>query len=242
MAGSLTYYQLDALPTRKPTGADVTGTWRYLKAAHASVSGLFDALHLVREKTANARAERRGQLTSDQQDLLRSTVVFTSSGLDACCQRLLRDALPVLIEVGSAAEGKFIERLRADLGAARVGRHLADAICDPSPRQRLIDYYVDALVGSSLQRTSDLKRVRDALGVLDSQLTDAQIDRLQSFFAARNRIVHQLDYLAVDGTGGRRTQVMGDVKAQCDEVVALVVDLIARTAKLTHAARHTLTT
>jgi hypothetical protein len=237
MPGALTNYQLDPLPGRKPTGIDVSGTWRYLKAAHASVGGVFDALHLVREKTANARGERRGQLTGDQQDLLRSALVFTSSGLDACCRRLLRDALPVLIEAGTAAEGKFVERLRNELSGGRVSKPLVDAICDPRPRERLIDFYVDALVGSSLQRTTELKRVRDALGVAEKRLTNAQVNNLQDFFTARNRIVHELDYQAVDGTGGRRTQVMGDVKSQCDEVMGLLVTLISATAVLTHAAR-----
>lgn len=193
--------------------------------------------HSAGRHPSRTRGELRGQLTGDQQDLLRSAVVFISSGLDAWCQRLLRDALPVPVEANSAAEGKYIERMRTDLGAGRVNRSLADAICDPSPRPRLIEYCVDSLVGSSLQRTGDLKRVRDALGVSDSQLTDGQIDRLQDLFAARNRIVHQLDYEAVDGSGGRRTQVMGDVKAQCDEVISLVVDLIIQTARLTHSAR-----
>jgi hypothetical protein len=94
--GNLTRYRLADLPERKPTGEEVTGAWRYLKAAHASVGGVFDALQLVRERTATSRGDRRGQLTSDQQDLLRAAIVFTSSGLDASCQRLLRDSLPVL--------------------------------------------------------------------------------------------------------------------------------------------------
>src|SRR4051812_13852103 len=103
MTGTLTKYELAPLP-RKPTSGDVTGAWLYLKAAHASVGGILDALQLIREKAAKSRGERRGQLTSDQQDLLRAAIVFTSSGLDASCQRLLRDTLPVLVEGNSAAE------------------------------------------------------------------------------------------------------------------------------------------
>jgi hypothetical protein len=43
----------------------------------------------------------------DQQNLLRVALVLTSSGLDACCKRLLRDALPDLIERNGTAAAKF---------------------------------------------------------------------------------------------------------------------------------------
>ena len=238
MVGALTKYELMELPLRKPTGAEVSGAWLYLKAAHASVSGLFDALHLLRQQAAAARGERRGQLTGDQQDLLRAALVFTSSGLDACCQRLLRDSLPTLIEGSSAAEGKFIERIRSELTASRISKPLQNAICDGQPRLRLIDFYVNLLVGSSLQGTSDLQRVRDALGVAAEAVPDASIESLQSFFTARNRIVHELDYIEVDGRGARRTtQVMGDVRDQCNQVVDLLIKLLTHTAKAARAAR-----
>jgi hypothetical protein len=242
MAGKLTKYELKSLPMRKPVGTEVGGAWLYLKAAHASVSGLFDVLHLVREQTASAKGEFRGQLTGDQQDLLRSAVVFTSSGLDASCQRLLRDTLPVLVEGSRAAEGAFVKRLRGELGGGKVNKVLQDAVCSTTPREKLIDFHVAALVGASLQSTSDIKRVRDALGIDAATIPNMGIDKLAPFFKSRNKIVHELDYEAMDGRGGRRMQVMGDVRDQCDQVLSLLVALVTHAAVEVRSAKKVITT
>ncbi|MEU4674255.1 hypothetical protein AB0F91_41410 [Amycolatopsis sp. NPDC023774] len=50
-----------------------------------------DALHVLLAKGQQAKEETPGKLSADQQDLLRAALVFTSSGLDACLTRLLRD-------------------------------------------------------------------------------------------------------------------------------------------------------
>lgn len=104
----------------------------------------------------------------------------------------------------------------------------------------MIDFYVNSLVGSSLQRTNDLKRVRDALGISASRLDDPVIDGLQGFFRARNQIVHQLDYERQDGVGGRHTPVMADVRSECDDVFALLVTLVTEAAVCVRAARRSL--
>ena len=160
---------LTPLP-RKPIGVAVAGAWQYLVGAHASVTGLFDALATVRA-TTNA-TEARGRLASDETDLLRAAIVFTSSGVDASCKRLLRDTLAIVIEGdehGTAARkfDEFIDReLRRDRSSA-----LARALKSRTPREELISLYVADVTRMSMQGSGDLRtRVRDALGITDTQL------------------------------------------------------------------------
>jgi hypothetical protein len=222
---------LTPLP-RKPIGAAVAGAWQYLVGAHTSVTGLFDALATVRATNAT---EARGRLASDETDLLRAAIVFTSSGVDASCKRLLRDTLAIVIEgdeQGTAARKfeEFIDReLRRDRSSA-----LARAIKSRTPREELISLYVSDVTRTSMQGSGDLRtRVRDALGITDTRLPADQLKNLDGFFTSRNAIVHDLDYEKPESpTSNRRnSRRMEDVRSQCDAVFIVVATVIAETAR-----------
>jgi hypothetical protein len=215
--------------------------WRYLKGTHATVSGLFDSFAVVREfrgeveddvESGDSTAqETRGRLTADQENMLRAAVVFTSSGLDACCKRLLRDTLSALIDGHVEASKCFTAWIARGLHN-KVPGDMKRAILSIDPRTELIKLYVEERVGSSLQSTDDLKRVRDALGIDESQLPDSEIDSLKTFFTDRNAIVHDLDYEDTTGTGtGRHRRRMEDVREQCNMVLALIATIISETAR-----------
>jgi hypothetical protein len=113
---------------RKPHSCppEVVPSWARLVATHKAISGLFDTLHVLRERAADEGNPRR--LTEDQLDQVRAAIVFTSAGLDACLRRLLRDALPKLISAGGGPQGKFkghlIEnRLKGELSKGNEARH-----------------------------------------------------------------------------------------------------------------------
>lgn len=135
----------------------------------------------------------RARLRSDEVDLLRAMLVFTSSGLDATCSALVRDVAPRRIRAGGTARAKF--DLFLDEEIKNSSTDVRAAVKDPDPRMRLIELYVDRKTRASLQGTSDItKRVRDVLGIPKAKLPDARVDALQAFFTARNSIVHALDY------------------------------------------------
>ncbi|GAA3556205.1 hypothetical protein [Kribbella ginsengisoli] len=228
----LTRVQLTPLG-RKPHGcpAAVTPSWARLTATHKAITGLFDTLHVLRERSAEEGNPRR--LTEDQLDQVRAAIVFTSAGLDACLRRLLRDALPDLIHAGGAADGKFTgymheHRLRGELTKATKS-----AITSADPRARLIDLYVEDLAGSSLQSWQDLQSVRDALGLTARTLVDSNLQNLKPFFAARNEISHELDLVDPSGRGnrGRRHREMTAVGSQCDLVIHVIEDFLVDTSK-----------
>jgi hypothetical protein len=228
---------------RKPYGCpEVANAWRYLGATHQSVSGLLDALHVLRLKGQQAKEETSGKLSADQQDLLRAALVFTSSGLDACLTRLLRDALPVLVATDAAAEKQFKKWVGTRLDGSATGKvtgELRQAILDRDPRARLVELYVKTISKPSLQGTGDLLAVRDALGLTAEQITGDVVDELSSFFAARNEITHELDLVDPTGPGtpSRRPRGMDAVRSQCDDVLAFVTTIIRATAATVRAGR-----
>lgn len=226
--------ELTALGSRpRSCPPQAQGAWNYLVGAHASVSGLFDTLHVLRLKSAE-ESDPRGRLSHDQTDQLRAALVFSSSGLDACLRRLLRDALPVLVDDNDDAEGKFKAFVNEQLNGTKAPKHIRSALIDRDPRSRLIEFYIDALTGSSLQQVSDLRKVRDALGIAPADIPDAAIGKLGPFFAARNEVAHELDLVDPSGKGTttRRGRKMADVRDQCDEVLLQVREFIRRSAKL----------
>src|SRR4051812_37784508 len=106
---------LPAFP-RKPGGPPSTGALGFFVGCHSSVTGLFDALATVREaKQEYTGQDARGRLARDEEDLLRAALVFTSSGLDACCKRLLRDTLDTLIAGNVNAGRKFQDFVKQEL-------------------------------------------------------------------------------------------------------------------------------
>jgi len=103
-----------------------------------------DAFDAVRVKAAASKATLAGRLRRDQVDLLRAGVVFTSSGLDAVCHRLVRDTALPLIERGGGAKAQFDAYLKDQLTQARAPDGLLDAVTSPDPRIALIDRYIAA--------------------------------------------------------------------------------------------------
>jgi hypothetical protein len=223
---------LTPLP-RKPIGPAVAGAWQYLMGAHNSVTGLFDALATVR---SSHTAEARGRLASDETDLLRAAIVFTSSGVDASCKRLLRDTLATLIDgdpQGPAAR-RFEQFIDRELKNDRPTAPLAKAVKSRNPREELIGLYVGDVTRASMQGSADLRnRVRDALGISDTQLPADQLRDLDGFFMSRNAIVHDLDYERPGSPTSKRrnSRRLEDVRSQCDAVFAVVATVIAETAR-----------
>ncbi len=59
----------------------------------------------------------RGMTTDEEQDLLRAMLVSAASGLDAMTKQLIREALPIIIQIGKEALAeleKFVTRRLRD--------------------------------------------------------------------------------------------------------------------------------
>jgi hypothetical protein len=234
--GHMSIFELAALPAG-PTGRcpEVRQSWKYLEATHRSVVRLLESFTVVREIASQTKGSTRGRLSHGQVDLLRAALVFTSSGLDASCHRLIRDCAPPLIQAGGVAEIQFREYLKRELNQARPPSGLVEAVTAPNPREALVERYVIARTRASFQGSGDLKnRVRDLLGISNKTLAEARFTALDEFFVARNNIVHQLDYEdpASPTRSKRYHRAPAKVVEECDIVLALLADLILATANL----------
>lgn len=208
---------------------EVSTAWSYLDATHESVDSLFDMLRMtmlvgtVFSKEGVHEIGDPRPLPDYGQDQLRAALVFASAGVDACLKQLLRDVLPLAIKVNEEAGRRFRKYVGEQLDRS-VSPSVRKAILDGDPKARLIDLYVSARTGPSLQGKKDLVNLRAALGIPEQALPDEQLARVDAFFAARNEIVHELDFLPTGGSGipQRRTRDWPGVIEECDEILQLI--------------------
>lgn len=112
-------------------------------------------------------------------------MVFTSSGLDATCHRLVQDAAPALVESGGNARTLFDLYLKQQMELPKAPEGLLDAITSLDPRSALVRRYIDAKTMASYQGSSGLRvRDRDLLGIPKEALPDARFAALDGFFTA----------------------------------------------------------
>lgn len=205
---------------------------RRLKGAHESVQGHFDTLHDVRARKISKKVDVR-RLDHREVDLLRAGIVFAGSGLDAVLKQLIEDTLLRVVDRSVAAK-----KLLATFGARLVDDEPATAkrILAASDRDSAIKaQYLEHLTRGSLQATSELKRVRDALGLAGiARLDDAALEGFEEFFLARNQIVHELDLKKPDGPGDftRRYRRMATSRDQADEALILARTFIEEVENL----------
>lgn len=217
---------LTPLPQTVSTRTETFEAARRLKGAHESVQGHLDTLHSVRDRKIKNNIEVR-RLDHKEVDLLRAAVVFAGSGLDAVLKQLISDTLLLLVGKSTDARkllGTFGSRLVDDEpGVAK--RVLASA----DRNGEIMRHYLENLTKGSLQATSELKKVRDALGLSAvSRLGDQHLDTFDSFFLARNQIVHELDLKKPTGRGDftRRTRAMATSRDQADQALQLALCFI----------------
>ncbi len=225
-SGRLTFSAIE------PTASTAEKAYLILKYAHDSATSLLAAHEHVRQRRVRKKrlAVRGGATTDEEQDLLRAMLVFAAAGLDATLKQLIRDCVTALAEQDSSVQAnleKFaLRRLRA-IGAEGADpeglKLLASVLAAASPRQRLLEAYVDDRTGGSLQSRESLCRSLEALGIAekDISLDGARIDQI---FKKRNQIVHELDINFNHPKRNRQTRRLGDML----EDTRILLDLGAR--------------
>ena len=204
---------------------------RFLASAYDSVVAVLETFEIVVELRREEVNATRGRLTASEEDLLRAAIIFTGAGLDATLKQLIRDTLPTLLGTNDLAHDKF-ETFAADrLGTGELAdtRAIARSLTSHDPRGRLIEDYIYALTGASLQSTEEVQRVAGALGIEDSVIR-RRIGELKPLFVARNEISHELDLKRPERPGdrGRRARPIAATKELCHlglEIGQLIVNV-----------------
>ena len=200
--------------------------------AHSSSLSLFQAFELAHKD----RGRRRGMTTDQEQDILRAMLVMACAGLDAGLKQVIRDALPLLVQTNSDAQSgleKFVERQvrgeEADFGTN--AKYLAKLLASSSPYKRVVESYINALTGDSLQSADQLFKAINALG-LDPKPLRVDKGALKPAFEARNQIIHELD---IDLEGERRKRLlrgMDEMIGWTDQILTLTRAIIEATDKM----------
>ncbi|HSH61653.1 MAG TPA: hypothetical protein VK988_18790 [Acidimicrobiales bacterium] len=229
---------MTALPGLTPaiTMSATEKAQRFLGSAYDAVNGVLTSLDTVCE----ARGRTRGRLTSNEEDLLRAAIVFAGAGLDATVKQLLRHALPVLLDSGNPqATEKFETFAVGRVGADAEPRHLARYLTAVNPRSALIEDYVYALTGSSLQSAEEMSNAAGALGVAERGLRRDINGLREPFFKARNKVAHELDLSHPERPGDRSRagRGTGETVTMCHEALDVTQRLINEVSVCLRAAR-----
>jgi hypothetical protein len=172
-------------------------------------------------------------------DVLRSAIIFTGAGLDATMKRLVNDAGRALILAKApGARASFEVFLKDEMAKPNLSDGMRKAVLADSPDRALLSHFLATRTKASFQGSSDLKsRVRQTLGIPKRLVQDAQIDGLDDFFVARNKIVHEM-YLE-DSTGtsvARVKRVPARVATECASVFDVAGALIRGAASICRSA------
>ena len=211
---------------------------RFLASAYDSVEAVLQTLKTVRELRRKQTGDIRGRLTSSEEDLLRSAIVFTGAGLDATLKQLIRDTLPILLEKNQQAHDKFETFTAGRLGTTEIAdaKMIARYLASPDPRKRLIEDYVYELTGSSLQSAEEVQKTAGALGIENAALRK-RITGLRDLFVARNEISHELDLQRPGQPGDRtrRSRPLGPTTGLCQEGLEVGQLIVNATGKILHS-------
>ena len=210
--------------------------WKFLRTAHDSTAAILESFEARRRANKDAIGKTHGRLSADEMDLLRAAIVFTSSGMDASLQRLVRDTLPALIAVeGSGARAKYQKFLTEQLRLVKPMKEFSAAVLGDDPARELVKAYVDMRTKASYLGIGDLTdRVRETLGLSRTAVPEADIYALEPFFLARNAIVHRMDYVdaAAPKSRKRHPRMYDATVSECDLAFDVVSRLILESANL----------
>jgi hypothetical protein len=141
------------------------------------------------------KQKRGGAPSTEEQDLLRATVVMACAGLDACVKSLIQYAIKDVVRKRKESNEALLEfvrrRLRGGEGEMMLDtKVLAELLVSDRPSEKAAEMVTEEQRGRSLQSAEELRRAARFLGVVDFPLPDRE---LKDLFRVRNQIVHEMD-------------------------------------------------
>jgi hypothetical protein len=206
-----------------------------LDMARDSVKNFFDTYEKVRQ----ARNAGQGAPMDNEQDLLRAALVFAAAGLDSTLKELIKGSVRTLSKIDTTVQEQFetfVQRkLRGDSeepGPVSGNKFLASILASALPQERLLNEYVLYLTGSSLQSVDQLFKSASALGA-DTKLIADNKTELTKIFAARNRIIHELDVKFTGKVGHRQRNrpKKSEIERQCKLLLDVAAAIIGSVRK-----------
>lgn len=174
---------------KRPASNECDNAFIILCNAHDASSSFLD----IFETTRKGR-KAKGTPTDEEQDLLRAMLAFASSGLDSMIKQLIKDSLRSVIDRNAGAAESFSTYIEKKIVKDDDLDHrlIARALCDVTPRGRLIDELLRDLTSGSLQAKDAIYRAGSFFDIPSKELS-RNPDQLQKVFECRNEIIHEMD-------------------------------------------------
>jgi len=167
---------------------------------------------------------------------MRAAIALAASGMESSLKRLVRDALPHLVQRRQSNRDAYEQFLRDQLRSSGTSTPLERSLVAQDPTSSLLEFYVQARVTGSILSVNDLRGlVFGALCVSKRAIPDTRITELSPFLKARTHVVHDLDLLARDEEGTslkRRGHQRATVVSHCNLAVQFTHDVILHTSYL----------
>ena len=168
----------------------------------------------------DSKREGPGAPTTEQSDLLRAMLVFTSAGIDSMAKHLVQDALPALIKKDLQIYEIFkvsVSR-RMEKNTQTDYKLLVDILLAQSPIDEMIELFVKELTEDSLQSANQLTTVASYFNIPSHSIAPDKED-LQRTFNIRNEIIHEMDINFNQPSRNRRPRRRDNMIAATDQLL-----------------------
>jgi hypothetical protein len=203
-----------------------------LDHGRSSVNSFFATFdHLLKIR----KAKTGGAPTDEEQDLLRSALVFAAAALDSSLKQLVRGALPKLAERNESVAAEFetfvqrqLKGETDDVESSFGHKFLASILVSRAPQDKLLSEYVIHLTGTSLQSVEQLFKTCRALDVSAKSLASNR-KLFQDIFEARNKITHELDvrFTGKQGHRQRNSRRRDDMQKYSEALLDVAEEIVS---------------
>ena len=159
--------------------------------------------------------------SNSEQNILRSTLVLTCSGIDALIKCLVNDSLNVVVEHDEGAQEQLKnyirEKIKKDYDDAKF---LSELFISKDPRKKSLQILKAELTHNSLQSAEEIFRIASYFNIETKEL-GLPINTLKEIFNTRNVITHQFDFDLNSSELIRRSHKVELIDDYCTKVIEL---------------------
>jgi len=173
-----------------------------------------------------------GTTTNEQQDLLRSMLVFSAAGFDSMIKYLIKDSLMIVIERDEIAKAKFEDYVENNIQKDGLidAKLLTEVVLSEYPFGTLVYYLINFLTKGSMQSVDSVLQVMSFLGI-DNKYLIQRKKRYKQIFDVRNRIIHEMDVKLETKGKNRHQRGRDEMVTMCNDIFDLGIYILDRVSE-----------
>jgi hypothetical protein len=192
-----------------------------LHDAHKVVSiGYVSVGHMLSSYSASTAARGRGAPSDEEQDLLRSAILFAGATVDSSLKHAIHACLEhVVSEFSEVAEEyrKFIESRLKSESQQKLAKELSQVFICKDVKDHFLSEFRKNLTGSSLQSVEQINKIWNLFSI--GKLSKPDQESLREALQSRNQIVHELDIDLGAANRNRRNRRKNDCVKMCNSLL-----------------------